>query len=82
MLDHFRKFAKYGMILATVQLPVITSDTEFRLDLDKIGEDVNSKGSDQITSEDVTTLVSNTSFAKMNKRLKDVAYDMARLKYI
>lgn len=77
MLDHFQKFAKFGLILSTVLLPMMTSDDGNGIDLDKIAEDVqNGKEVDK------DAFISENSRKKFNKRLRGVVIDMVRLGYI
>lgn len=40
MLEHFRKFAKFGLILSTVLLPMMTSESGNGIDLDEFAEDL------------------------------------------
>lgn len=77
MLEHFQKFAHFGLILATVLLPMVTADGGNAIDLDKISNDVKNGA-----ELDANVFVSNKSLTKLNKRLRDVVVDMARLEYI
>lgn len=77
MLEHLRKCAKYGFILATVLLPVITTDKEYTLNLDELGECAENG-----TLESGNMLVSERSLKKMHQRLRDIVADMMRLEYI
>lgn len=77
MLEHFKKFAHFGLILATVLLPMVTADGGNAIDLDKISNDVKNGA-----ELDANVFVSNKSLTKLNKRLRDVVVDMARLEYI
>lgn len=77
MLEHFRKFAKFGLVLSTVLLPMITSEIGSGLDLDGIGN--------QSTNEDganADSFISHGSRTKLMNRLRDVIVDMVRLQYI
>lgn len=75
---HFRKFAKYGLILATIVLPIITTERGIAIDLDEIANDLeNSKNADIFD-----TFISENSRNKFNKRMRDVVVDMVRLGYI
>lgn len=77
MQEHFRRFGKYGLILAMLLLPVITSDGKCEINLDKISEDImNDKPTDE------NAFISEHSRVKMNKRLRDIAVDMVRLEYV
>lgn len=77
MLDHLKKRGKYGFILATVLLPVITTETEYTLNLDKLGECAENG-----SLESGNMLISEKSLKKMHKRLRDIIDDMIRLEYI
>lgn len=77
MLEHFHKFAHFGLILATVLLPMVTADGGNDIDLDKIADDVKNG-----TKLDANVFISNKSLTKLNKRLRDVIVDMVRLEYI
>lgn len=77
MQEHLRKFAKYGLILSTVLLPVITCEIDYVIDFESIGENVE-KG----TLEDPSTIVNENSLKKLNKRFRDIVDDMVRLNYI
>lgn len=77
MLEHLKKFAKFGLVLSTVLLPMITSDVGNGLDLDAIGNDaVDSDGTNS------NNFISNASRIKLNTRLRGVIIDMIRLGYI
>ena len=76
MMEHFRKFAKFGLVLSTVLLPMITSETGSGLDLDGMTDNSSGDG----TNSD--NFISEKSRNKLHKRLRDVIIDMARLEYI
>lgn len=77
MMEHLRKFAKFGLVLSTVLLPMITSESGCGLDLDGIEKNtLNSDGTDS------NNFISERSHEKLNQRLKDVIIDMVRLEYI
>lgn len=77
MLEHFRKFAKFGLILSTVLLPMITSEVGSGLDLDGMGDDASN-----VDGTNSDNFISVKSRNKLNKRLRDVVIDMDRLGYI
>lgn len=82
MLEHFQKFAHFGLILATVLLPILTkepmtADGSNAIDLDKISDDL--KNGKEL---DANVFISNKSLTSLNKRLRDVVVDMVRLEYI
>lgn len=70
MLDHFRKFARYGLMIATLLIPILTTDIGNGIEMDNLKEDVFS-GFD-----------TENSVEKYHKRLRDVIIDMVRLEYI
>lgn len=63
--------------MATVILPVITTETEYTLDYDDFCECAENG-----TLESGNMLISKRSLEKMNKRLRDIVADMMRLEYI
>lgn len=73
MLEHFRKYAKFGLVLSTVLLPMITSTIGSGLDLDGIGNK---------DSTNSNNFISDGSRTKLMSRLRDVIIDMVRLEYI
>lgn len=77
MQDHFRKYAKFGLILATILLPMITSDAGNAVNLDELSDAI--KNGEEVDS---SVFVSEASLKRLNKRLRDVVADMVRLEYI
>lgn len=77
MQNHFRKFGKFGMIMSTMLLPMITADDGSVVDMDELFEEVND-GKDI----NMDVFVSKASRNRLNKRLRDVIVDMIRLNYI
>lgn len=63
--------------MSTVILPVLTSDNEYRLDLDEIGKRVEDG-----TIDSENCLISDRSREMLYKRLRDIVDDMVRLEYI
>lgn len=76
MVEHLQKFGKFGLVLSTVLLPMITSEIGSALDLDRMGDDSNGDGTDS------NNFISERSRNKLNERLRDVIIDMIRLNYI
>lgn len=76
MLEHFRKFAKFGLILATVLLPMLTAERGNTLDLDDIANKI--KNGEKLDPDSYNS----GKTAKYQKRLRGVVLDMMRLKYI
>lgn len=77
MMEHFRKFGKFGLILSTVVLPMITSDIGCGLDFDGMNDDAPDG-----EATDSNDFISEKSRQKLNKRLRDVISDMVQLEYI
>lgn len=77
MMEHFHKFARFGMILATILLPMITSDGGKTLDIDALCTDFN-----EGKNVDGSVFVSDESKNRLTIRLRDVVVDMVRLDYI
>ena len=78
MQEHFRKFGRYGLILAAALLPMITTEEGNKIDLDEAANDVaNNQDSDVFEN-----LISEKSRNKFNKRMRDVVIDMIRLGYV
>lgn len=77
MLEHFHKFAKFGLLLAAMLLPMMTTVQGNAIDLDQIAEDF--KDGKQI---EWNIFISDKSRDKFNKRMRDVIVDMVRLDYI
>lgn len=86
MQEHFKKYAKFGLILSTVLLPMITTEQGNGLDLDELA--VNFEKGKENNFEDgkdfeaFNSFISDNSRNKFNKRLRDVVVDMVRLGYI
>lgn len=80
MMQHLRKVGKFGLIFATLLLPILTSDVGNSVDLDKAAEqnDTEQKDKKTISSQFVT----DESRIRFDKRLKDIVVDMERLNYI
>lgn len=78
MQEHFRKYAKFGLILATALLPMITSDDSNTIDLD----DMALKVENGVEIEAADAFISDKSRSKFDKRLRDVITDMERFEYI
>lgn len=80
MQEHFRKFGKYGLMMATLLLTVITADKSDGINLDQACEDkLNGKHSD---GDNFIINISEESHARFNQRLREVAVDMVRLDYV
>lgn len=75
MQDHFQKYAKYGIILAFLVLPVLTSDPDTEVNLDELADNI-ANGNETYTS------LSGRYSEMFDKRMRDVVIDSARLGYI
>lgn len=84
MLEHFRKFGRFGLIMAGALLPMLTSSGQ-EINLDEMSEEFNvyKDGTAEMPEvEDMPTFVTEATQEKFNKRMRGVAIDMARLGYI
>lgn len=77
MQEHLRKFARTIMILGTAILPVLTADSNHRLNLDELAVDFTNGKEFEWNS-----LFTNKSKEGFNKRMRDVIVDMSRFEYI
>lgn len=77
MQDHFRKFGKFGMILSTMLLPMMTAESGMAIDLDALSDKVVDGA-----EFDGSVFVSEKSRNRLATRLRDVIIDMVRLDYI
>lgn len=77
MQEHFRKYAKFGMVMATMILPMLTAEGGHTVDIDAMCDDIKD-GKDI----DGSVFVSDESKKRLVKRLRDVIIDMVRLNYI
>ncbi|XP_055298661.1 uncharacterized protein LOC129566598 [Sitodiplosis mosellana] len=78
MQEHFRKFGKFGLVLAAILLPLLTKDSGKEVDLDGIADGIKTGQVDL----DTNIFMTDSSTRRFNKRLRDVVIDMARLEYI
>lgn len=80
MLDHIKKFAGLGLIMASTIFPIMfsTNDARANLDWDEMAENF------MRCQEIPTNLynVSDESLVKLNNRIRDMVIDMIRLEYI
>lgn len=76
MQEHFRKFAKFGLLLSTALLPVVTAENG-GIDMDEIAQNV--KDGNEM---DANVFISDKSRSQFNTRLRGVVIDMVRLGYI
>lgn len=81
MMDHFRKFGKFGLIMASTLLPTIVMDSGRQMNLDQSSSNQMCNNQELPNLKD-HPLVSESSLARFNKRIRDVAIDMVRLEYV
>lgn len=90
MQEHFRKFGKFGLIMATALLPIITQECGSGFDLDVLAEQIEEMKAKDFMKDDSKDAIQDFSFfnssesarVKFHKRLRDVVIDMVRLEYI
>lgn len=80
MLEHMKKFAGFGLILASVTVPIIMSPAGIRSNLDWEGMSDSFMQSQKLP-ENLYKL-SDISLEKLKKHIRDVADDMIRLEYM
>lgn len=78
MQEHFRKFGKYGLILSSALLPMITAEKGNAIDMDEAANDM----ANNQNSKTFDNLISETSRDKFSKRMRGVVVDMVRLGYV
>lgn len=78
MLEHFSKFARFGLVLANLLLPVVTTESGNGANLDEVAEQI-ANGKPPTTNSLYITDKTRNNF---EKRLRDVIIDMVRLEYI
>lgn len=77
MLEHLRKFGKFGLIMATMLLPLITSEEGAAPNLDDLANKIQENG-----EMDENVFITDNTKDELNKRLRDVVVDMVRLNYL
>lgn len=77
MQDHFRKYGKFGLVLANMLLPMMTADSGNAVDMDALCEKINDG-----EHVDGSVFVSEKSQSRLATRLRGVIADMVRLDYI
>lgn len=77
MLVHFQTFAKFGLILATLFLPLIAMENGQVDNLDDIADKIED-GKKHL----VTNFTSDESRDKFKQRMRDIIIDMVELEYI
>lgn len=76
MQNHLRKYAKFGLMVASMVLPILTSNVDNKFDLNKVAEDFQNGKS---THSNSPFNLNNLTFGK---RMRDVIIDMVQLGYI
>lgn len=76
MLEHLHKFARFGLIVAAMILPIITAEANNKVNLDEIAEDIENG------KVDSNIFCGDNSASKYNERMRGVVVDMVRLGYI
>lgn len=83
MMEHFQKFGKYGLIMASTLLPTITADCGREMNFSDESPEPDHISNKQMQSNLKNhPLVSNSSLMRFNERIRDVAADMVRLGYV
>lgn len=84
MMEHLRKFGKFGLIMASTLLPTITASRESVMNLDDTSSNENSSSGElsKLPKLKDHPLISDSSLNRFNKRVRDIAIDMVRLEYV
>lgn len=84
MMEHFRKFGKFGLIIAPRLLPIICAERGHEVNLDEFADQINSfkDGNAELPDMKDNPFISGNTKAKLDKRLREVAIDIERLGYI
>lgn len=77
MLEHLRKFGKFGLLIASTVLPAMIHDSDVGVNLDEVAEDI-ANGQEM----DADALMTEATKVRFYRRMRDVIIDMARLEYI
>ncbi|XP_037028754.1 uncharacterized protein LOC119068987 [Bradysia coprophila] len=77
MLEHFKKFGKFGLFISAMLLPMITSEQGNGINLDVLADRFENGSSDN-----QNIFITDRSRENFNKRMRDVVTDMERLNYI
>ena len=80
MQKHLQKFARLGLILTSVTVPILTSNAANTSNMNWDDMCDNFMQNQQIPSNIYTDSVE--SIEKFNKRMRDIVIDMIRLEYI
>lgn len=76
MLDQFHKFGRFGLVMASFLLPMITCEEDATPDLDELAEHVKNN-----VKIDENIFITHKNIDAFNKRLRDVIVDMVHLNY-
>lgn len=77
MLEHFQKFAKFGLLLAMMLLPMLTMEPGNGINLDE-----NAERFQNGEEHNENIFITPQSCSKFNKRMREVIIDMIQLGYI
>lgn len=77
LLDQLHAHGVFGLVMASMLLPMLTAEEGNTPDLDELSEDLNNG-----KELDPNVFMSEKSRESCNRRLREVVIDMARLEYI
>lgn len=77
LLDQLRKYGKFGLIMASIFLPLLTGDDGSNPDMEALAQ--NMQGGMKLEAD---VFVPSDHKMVLNKRLRDVAADMVKYEYI
>lgn len=75
MQEHLHKYAKFGLVMASLVLPIFTADFETLVGIEE------TRNATEIIDATENSSSTFEQGAKFDKRMRDVVIDMARLQY-
>lgn len=78
--DHMKRYAKFGIVMTILVLPLITSKAEDTLDMDKMAEQLMG-ASDNGAVIESTNLAGSEKNIVYNERMRAVFEDMYKFNY-
>lgn len=78
LLDQFHKFGRFGLIMASLLLPMITSDEDATPNLDELAENMKKN---VVINDNGNLFSTDKNEDAFNERLRDIIVDMVQLNY-
>lgn len=80
--QHLKVFGNFGLVMAMMILPLITSNAEDTPDMDEFAENLKKLGENGEVDKNAFDFTSENSYDKYAKRMLEVCEDMCLLQYI